>query len=62
MDVHTANPLKTRLKRLDELLSGQVVQTDIAFRGGENPRLEWVKGDSLDRSLGLAEGGLGCVF
>jgi hypothetical protein len=56
MHVHTRDPLDTRLERPEELLLGEVVQPDIALRGGEEPRLERVERDALDGPLGFAEG------
>ena len=59
MNIHTAYPLQPRLECLEQFLSSQVVELDVTLRSGEEVWLRGMEGDSLYRSRGLAEWGLG---
>ena len=61
VNVQTTDPLDSRLQCLDQDLTGEIVQSDVTLRGGEEPRFERVESDPLDRSARLLERRLGSV-
>jgi hypothetical protein len=55
VDVDRRQPLETGLERLDERLSDEVVQPDVALRHDKEVGFRWVEGNLLNRALGLLE-------
>jgi hypothetical protein len=53
--VEGGDPAGTRLKRLDELLLGQIVCADVALCRHEKGWTEWVEFHPLDYAFGLAK-------
>lgn len=62
MNVHTGDPFKTGLKRFNQFLSCQIVQSDISLRCSKEPGFLRVESNSLNCPVCLAEGGLGGMF
>lgn len=55
MDIQCRNPLDTSLQRLDQFLSGEIVESDITLGCSEEMWFLGVECDSLDLTLGLSE-------
>ena len=55
MNIQTTDPLHSRLQRLDQRLTCQVVQSDVSLRRSEEPRLERVERHALHGTASLLE-------